>query len=68
TAYILLDGSDVPIQHLVLGCEASEVRMGMRVRAVWNPEEGRPASMKAIAHFEPTGDPDADPATYSKHL
>ncbi|WP_235026549.1 Zn-ribbon domain-containing OB-fold protein [Dietzia lutea] len=68
TAYILLDGSDVPIQHLVLGCEASEVRMGMRVRAVWNPEEERPASMKAIAHFEPTGDPDADPATYSKHL
>ncbi|WP_238529221.1 Zn-ribbon domain-containing OB-fold protein [Dietzia alimentaria] len=60
TAYILLDGADVPIQHLVLGCEASEVRMGMRVRAVWTPESERPASMKAIAHFEPTGDPDAD--------
>ncbi|WP_308936834.1 Zn-ribbon domain-containing OB-fold protein [Dietzia massiliensis] len=68
TAYILLDGSDVPIQHLVLGCEASEVRMGMRVRAVWAPEADRPASMKAITHFEPTGDPDADPATYAKHL
>lgn len=68
TAYILLDGSDVPIQHLVLGCEASEVRMGMRVRAVWTPEADRPASMKAITHFEPTGDPDADPDTYAKHL
>ncbi|MEH6621829.1 MAG: OB-fold domain-containing protein [Dietzia maris] len=68
TAYILLDGSDVPIQHLVLGCEASEVRMGMRVRAVWTPESERPASMKAIAHFEPTGDPDADPDTYADHL
>ena len=68
TAYILLDGSDVPIQHLVLGCEASEVRMGMRVRAVWTPEGERPASMKAIAHFEPTGDPDADPDTYADHL
>lgn len=68
TAYILLDGSDVPIQHLVLGCEASEVRMGMRVRAVWTPEADRPASMKAITHFEPTGDPDADPDTYADHL
>lgn len=68
TAYIQLDGADVPVQHLLLGCEASEVRMGMRVRAVWTPESDRPASMKAIRHFEPTGDPDADPDTYTKHL
>ncbi|MDV8002478.1 Zn-ribbon domain-containing OB-fold protein [Rhodococcus sp. IEGM 1408] len=68
TAYILLDGADVPIQHLVLGCEASEVRMGMRVRAVWTPEADRPASMKAITHFEPSGDPDADPDTYAENL
>lgn len=53
TAYILLDGADVPIQHLVLGCEASEVHIGMRVRALWMPEAERPASMKAIAHFQP---------------
>lgn len=68
TAYILLDGADVPIQHLVLGLEASEVRMGMRVRASWAPEGERPASMKAITHFEPSGDVDADPDTYAKHL
>lgn len=59
TAYILLDGSDVPIQHLVLGCEAADVRIGMRVRAVWTPEAERPASMKAIAHFEPVTNTDA---------
>lgn len=68
TAYILLDGADLPIQHLVLGCEASEVRMGMRVRAAWAPEGDRPASMKAITHFEPSGEPDADPDTYAQHL
>ena len=68
TAYILLDGSDVPVQHLVLGCEASEVRIGMRVRAVWAPESERPASMKAITHFEPSGEPDIDPATAATHL
>ena len=68
TAYILLDGSDVPVQHLVLGCEASAVRIGMRVRAVWAPESERPASMKAITHFEPRGEPDTDPATVATHL
>ena len=68
TAYILLDGSDVPIQHLVLGCEASEVRIGMRVRAVWAPESERPATMKAITHFEPSGEPDVDPSTFATHL
>ncbi|MBM7229220.1 OB-fold domain-containing protein [Dietzia cinnamea] len=68
TAYILLDGSDVPVQHLVLGCEASEMRIGMRVRAVWAPESERPASMKAITHFEPSGEPDTDPATVATHL
>ena len=61
TAYILLDGADVPIQHLVLGCEASEVHIGMRVRAVWTPERERPASMKAIAHFEPAATFDPQP-------
>ena len=68
TAYILLDRSDVPIQHLVLGCEASEVRIGMRVRAVWAPESERPATMKAITHFEPNGEPDVDPSTFATHL
>ena len=68
TAYILLDGADVPIQHLILGCEASEVRMGMRVRAVWAAEGARPESMQAITHFEPSAEPDADPDTFSKHL
>lgn len=68
TAYILLDGSDVPIQHLVLGCEASEVRIGMRVRAVWAPESERPATMKAITHFEPSGEPDVDPSAFATHL
>lgn len=68
TAYILLDGADLPIQHLVLGSEASAVRMGMRVRAVWRPAEERSYSMASITHFEPTGEPDAARKTYDKHL
>ena len=68
TAYILLDGADVPVQHLVLGCDASEVRIGMRVRAVWAPESDRPASMKAITHFEPNGEPDVDQAALAARI
>lgn len=68
TAYILLDGSDLPIQHLVLGIPANEVRMGMRVRAHWVPESERVHSMASISHFEPTGEPDAPRGSFEKHL
>ncbi|MBF6173082.1 Zn-ribbon domain-containing OB-fold protein [Nocardia blacklockiae] len=68
-AYILLDGSDIPFLHLVLGCEASEVRMGMRVKASWKPrEEWTFEGLDNISHFEPTGEPDADYETFAQHL
>ena len=60
-AAVLLDGADIAFQHLVLGCDASEVRMGMRVRAVW----GEPGS---ISHFTPTGEPDAAYESYARCL
>lgn len=68
TAYILLDGADLPIQHLVLGVPAADVRMGMRVRAAWTPESERVYSMASISHFEPTGEPDAPRSSFDKHL
>ena len=58
-AAVLLDGADIAFQHLVLGCDASEVRMGMRVRAVWG-ESG------SISHFTPTGEPDALYESYAR--
>ena len=60
-AAVLLDGADIAFQHLVLGCDASEVRMGMRVRAVWG-ESG------SLSHFTPTGEPDAAYETYARCL
>jgi hypothetical protein len=60
-AAVLLDGADIAFQHLVLGCDASEVRMGMRVRAVWG-ESG------SISHFTPTGEPDAAYESYARCL
>jgi uncharacterized OB-fold protein len=68
SAYVLLDGADIAILHLILGVPADEVRMGMRVKAVWKPEAEWTYSLENIDHFEPSGDPDADYDTYRHHL
>jgi uncharacterized OB-fold protein len=60
-AAVLLDGADIAFQHLVLGCDPSEVRMGLRVRAMWGETGG-------ISHFTPTGEPDALYETYARSL
>ncbi|WP_425524757.1 Zn-ribbon domain-containing OB-fold protein [Saccharopolyspora ipomoeae] len=67
-AYILLDGADIAFLHLVLGCEADQVRMGMRVKASWKPREQWGHTLENIDHFEPTGEPDAPFETYAHHL
>jgi uncharacterized protein len=66
-AAVLLDGADIAFQHLILGCDPGEVRMGLRVRAVWKPPEEREAT-GAISHFTPTGEPDAPYEAYQRHL
>ena len=68
SAYVLLDGADIAFLHLILGTDAADVRMGMRVKAVWKDEAERGYSMENISHFEPTGEPDADFETYKNHL
>lgn len=68
SAYVLLDGADIAFLHLILGCDAHDVRMGMRVEAVWKPVEERTFSLENISHFEPTGEPDADFESYRRHL
>jgi uncharacterized OB-fold protein len=67
-AYVLLDGADIPFLHLVTEIDASEVRMGMRVQAVWKPREDWGLGIDNISHFRPTGEPDADYDTYKHHL
>jgi len=67
-ASVLLDGADIAFQHLILGCEPDEVRMGLRVRAVWKPPEEWGTTSENISHFEPTGEPDAPYESYARHL
>ena len=67
-AAVLLDGADIPFQHLILGCDPAEVRMGMRVRGVWKPRDQWGTTWENIDHFEPTGEPDAPYESYAHHL
>ena len=68
SAYVLLDGADIALQHLILDIPAEEVRMGLRVEAVWKPQDEWGTSIENISHFRPTGEPDADYDTYKQHL
>ncbi|BCJ41209.1 DNA-binding protein [Actinoplanes ianthinogenes] len=67
-AQILLDGADIPIPHLILGLPADQVRMGMRVAAVWRDPESWTTTPENIVHFRPTGEPDAPYESYREHL
>jgi uncharacterized OB-fold protein len=68
SAYILLDGADIALQHLILDLPADAVRMGLRVKAVWRPREEWGTTIENISHFAPSGEPDADYDTYKHHL
>ena len=68
SAYVLLDGADIAFLHLILGIDAADVRMGLRVKAVWKPRDEWGTTIANISHFEPTGEPDADYETYKVHL
>jgi uncharacterized OB-fold protein len=67
-AQVLIDGADIPLQHLILGCPADEVRMGMRVAAVWRPAAEWGTTPENIQYFQPTGEPDAPYESYAHHL
>ena len=68
SAYVLLEGADIAFLHLILGCDPAEVRMGMRVEAVWRPRDEWGTTIENIDHFRPTGEPDAPYESYANHL
>ncbi len=66
SALILLDGSDLPIMHLIQEVPADQVHMGMRVEAVWEDEVG--PTLESIKYFRPNGEPDAEWDTYKDNV
>ena len=67
-AYVLLDGADIAFLHLILDCPAEDVRMGLRVEAVWKPREEWEHGLQNITHFRPSGEPDASYDSFKEHL
>ncbi len=63
-ASVLLDGADVTLFHLVREVPVEEVRMGMRVEAVWRPPAELAPTLESICHFRPADEPDAPFETY----
>ena len=58
SAWIVLDGASVGFLGLVINIAPEEVRIGMRVRAVWKPDDELETSAGNILGWEPTGEAD----------
>ena len=65
---ILLDESDLPLFHIIGGVDVKDVRMGLRVKAVWRPPAEMAQTLETILYFEPNGEPDAPFDSYKEHL
>lgn len=65
---ILLDGADLPIMHLIQEVPYDEVHMGMRVEAVWVPDDEVGPTLESIRYFRPTGEPDAPFESYRDNV
>lgn len=75
---ILLDGADQPVQGIdIRHITVADFRIGMRLKAVWRPPAERkildmdnrfgsiPESV--VERWDPTGEPDVDPASLKEH-
>ncbi len=67
-AHILLDGADIPFFSLLQELKTEDVRMGMRVEAVWVPEEEFDYTLQNIKYFRPIDEPDVPFEQFKEHL
>lgn len=67
-AHILLDGADIPFFAILQECQAEDVRMGMRVEAVWAPREEWGPTSANIRYFRPIDEPDVPFEAFQEHL
>jgi len=67
-ASVALDTAAISIFAMIQECKPENVRMGMRVEAVWKPDGEREGSHEDILYFRPTGEPDAPQEFYINRL
>jgi hypothetical protein len=68
TAEVCFDGADMTTMMLLSGVPLDQVRMGMRVKAVWVPEDQWDYTLANIDHVEPIDEPDADYESFKELL
>ena len=61
SAMIRLDGANISFLHLIQEIALEDIRIGMRVKAVWKPETEWTTSLENIKWFKPTGEVDINP-------
>lgn len=65
-AWIVLDGASVGFLGLVIDIAPEEVRIGMRVRAAWKPDDELEESATNILGWVPTHEPDVQIDDYER--
>jgi hypothetical protein len=68
SALVLPDGADIELFGLIQEIPYDEVRMGMRVEAVWVDDADLGPTLESIKWWRPTGEPDADRETYKDYV
>ena len=68
SALILIDGSDIPLMHLLQEVDVETVHMGQRVEAVWVDDDEMGPTLESIKYFRPNGEPDADWDSYKDNV
>jgi uncharacterized OB-fold protein len=66
-AHVLLDGADIAFQNLIQECKFDEVRMGMRVQAVWKAESEWGPTFENVKYFRPIDEPDVPYGQFREH-
>ena len=67
-ATVLLDGADLGLFGLIQDVPADQVRMGMRVEAVWVEDDKLAPTLTSIEFWRPTGEPDAPYESFREHV
>ena len=67
-AQILLDGANVSFMGLIQEIPTDQIRMGLRVEAVWVDEADLTPSLASVKYFRPNGEPDAPYESYEEYL
>ena len=63
---VLFDGANITSQFLIQGVTHDQVRMGMRVRAVWKDGDLEP-TLSNITHVEPIDEPDRPYESFAEY-